>query len=258
MSDGHLPDGERLGGDGPPGDRPDDLATRLGHSFAEPGLLTTALRHRSWCVEHPGHESNERLEFLGDAVLGMVVAAELYLRHPELPEGRLTDARKAVVSSVALAPVAEALGLGDELALGRGEEQTGGRHKPSLLENAFEAIVGAVYLDGGLPAAQAFVLRHLSDAIEGSAHHPGVDHKSRLQELVARLGGTPPRYEVRAEGPDHAKKFFATVVVDAAVRGEGQGRSKKQAEQEAASEALAGLEDDRAMDARQPDGGNDA
>jgi ribonuclease-3 len=222
--------------------RSDDLASRLGHVFVDPGLLATALRHRSWCVEHPGHESNERLEFLGDAVLGMVVAAELFLRHPELPEGRLTEARKSVVSSSALAPVARDLGLGDELELGPGEEQTGGRHKPSLLENAFEAVVGAVYLDGGLPAAQAFVLRHLSDAIERSADSPGDDHKSRLQELAARRSLDPPRYEVRAEGPDHAKVFFATVSIHGSVSGEGSGRSKKQAEQVAASEALAVLE----------------
>lgn len=222
-------------------DRSDDLARRLGHSFVDPSLLSTALRHRSWCVEHPGHESNERLEFLGDAVLGMVVAAELYLRHPDLPEGRLTEARKSVVSSSALAPVARDLGLGDELELGRGEDQTGGRQKPSLLENALEAVVGAVYLDGGLAAAHAFVLRHLVDAIERSADNPGDDHKSRLQELAARRTLPPPRYEVRAEGPDHAKQFFATVSIDGSVRGQGSGRSKKQAEQEAASVALAEL-----------------
>src|SRR5690606_17651937 len=137
----------------------------------------------------------------------------LYERHPELSEGRLTEARKAVVSSAGLAPVARALGLGDELELGRGEEQSGGREKPSLLENAFEAVVGAVYLDGGFEAAHQLVLRHLVDAIERSAHGPGHDHKSRLQEAVARQGLLPPDYDVRSEGPDHAKVFFARVAV---------------------------------------------
>jgi ribonuclease III len=223
----------------------DALLTRLGHSFTDPQLLATALRHRSWCVEHPGHEANERLEFLGDAVLGLVVAAELYQRHPELAEGRLTEARKAVVSAAALAPVARELGLGDALELGRGEELTGGRDKASLLENALEAVVGAVYLDDGLDAARAFVLRHLSSTIDQAATQPGVDFKSRLQELVARRTLEPPRYEVRAEGPDHAKAFFAVVWVAGAPAGQGEGKSKKQAEQEAAREALASLAADR-------------
>jgi ribonuclease-3 len=215
------------------------LVVRLGHPFREPSLLVTALRHRSWCVEHPGHEANERLEFLGDAVLGLVVAAELFQRHPELAEGRLTEARKAVVSAAALAPVARDLGLGEALELGRGEEMTGGRQKASLLENALEAVVGAVYLDDGLDAARTFVLRHLSSAIAQAATQPGVDFKSRLQELVARRSLDPPRYEVSAEGPDHAKNFSAVVWVAGATAGQGQGSSKKQAEQEAAREALA-------------------
>jgi ribonuclease-3 len=200
-----------------------------------------ALRHRSWCVEHPGDEPNERLEFLGDAVLGMVVAAELYERHPELAEGRLTEARKAVVSTSGLAPAAVALGLGDQLLLGRGEEQSGGRHKLSLLENAFEAVIGAVFLDGGLDAARTFVLRHLDEVLETAADGVGGDHKSRLQEQLARRSMDPPRYEVRSEGPDHAKVFSAEVWVDGVPRGRGEGRSKKQAEQAAASAALAAL-----------------
>jgi ribonuclease-3 len=218
------------------------LADRLGHRFDDPRLLATALRHRSWCVEHPGYESNERLEFLGDAVLGSVVAAELYRRHPDLAEGRLTDARKSVVSTTALAPAGERLGLGVELLLGRGEDNTGGRQKPSLLENAFEAVVGAVFLDGGYEAAVAVVLDQLGDAIAMAAAGRGDDYKSALQELLARDPGATPRYEISSEGPDHAREFSATVVVDGRALGSGHGRSKKQAEQEAARLALAALD----------------
>jgi ribonuclease-3 len=222
-------------------DDPESLAIRLGHRFGDPRLLATALRHRSWCVEHPGEDSNERLEFLGDAVLGAIVAAELYRRHPELAEGRLTDARKAVVSTAALAPAGASLGLGDELLLGRGEDNTGGRGKPSLLENAFEAVVGAVFLDAGYQAAHEFVVRHLADDIEQAAHTQSSDFKSRLQEHVAQQRRTAPRYEVSSEGPDHARVFHATVWLDDDPRGAGDGRSKKQAEQAAAREALEGL-----------------
>jgi ribonuclease-3 len=219
-----------------------EFVARIGHDFADPSLLATALRHRSWCVEHPGHEPNERLEFLGDAVLGLVVAAELYTRHPELLEGRLTDARKAVVSTSGLAPVALELGLGDQLVLGRGEEQSGGRSKPSLLENAFEAVVGAVFLDGGLDAAHRFVVTHLGAALDRAIDEPGDDYKSRLQEAVARLGHASPRYEVQAEGPDHAKRFHAVVRIDGVDRGQGDGRTKKQAEQDAARAAMGWLD----------------
>jgi ribonuclease-3 len=229
---------ERSPADGPA----PEFVARLGHDFADPELLATALRHRSWCVEHPGHEPNERLEFLGDAVLGLVVAAELYQRHPDLLEGRLTDARKAVVSTTGLAPVALELGLGEQLVLGRGEEQSGGRLKASLLENGFEAVVGAVFLDGGLDAAHRFVVAHLGAALERAIDAPGDDFKSRLQEAAARLGHPAPRYEVHAEGPDHAKLFHATVRIDGEVRGEGDGRTKKQAEQVAARSAMSWIE----------------
>jgi ribonuclease III len=225
---------------------PAELTDRLGHTFDDPGLLATALRHRSWCVEHPGGEPNERLEFLGDAVLDLVVTDELFRRHPDLPEGRLTEARKAVVSSAGLAPVAAALGLGAALRLGRGEEQSGGRSKPSLLENAFEALVGAVYLDGGLGAAQDFVTRHLGGTIEGAAHDPGNDFKSRLQELAASRSLSAPRYEIAAAGPDHARQFVALVTVGDAASGRGEGRTKKQAEQAAAQRALVVLADPEA------------
>jgi len=181
-----------------------------------------------------------------------VVAAELYRRHPDLAEGRLTDARKSVVSTAALAPAGEALGLGGELLLGRGEDNTGGREKPSLLENAFEAVVGAVFLDGGYEAAVGVVLDLLGDAISRSAAGRGDDHKSALQELLAREPGTTPRYEVSSEGPDHAREFSATVFVEGEALGSGRGRSKKQAEQEAAREALGALDAFEALRAPAP------
>lgn len=217
------------------------VAEALGHRFADPELLVTALRHRSWSSEHGG-ESNERLEFLGDAVLGLVVSSELYRQHPDLPEGRLTEARKHVVSASGLAPAADALGLGDALLLGRGEAQSGGRHKPSLLENAFEACMGAVFLDGGLEAARQVVLRHLGKALAHAAHHPGFDHKSRLQEWAARHDLEPPTYRVRGEGPEHERRFQARVLVAGHLRGTGTGRTKKQAEQAAAEVALGALD----------------
>lgn len=212
------------------------LAGLLGHSFTRPELLLTALRHRSWVAEHGG-ESNERLEFLGDAVLDLVVSAELFTRYPDLPEGRLSVARSAVVSTEGLAPVAAALGLGGAILLGRGEEQSGGREKPSLLENAFEAVIGAVFLDGGLDAARRVALAHLGDVLDEAAASPGRDFKTRLQEWAAHHEEAVPRYELRGEGPDHARVFHAQVLIGDRSCGHGTGRSKKQAEQAAARAA---------------------
>jgi ribonuclease-3 len=218
------------------------LSDRLGHRFADDSVLTLALTHRSWCAEHPGTESNERLEFLGDAVLGLAVAEQAYRNRPGAPEGELAKVRAAVVSAPTLAGVAAGLELGRELRLGRGEEHSGGRHKPSILSDALEAVLGAVYLDGGWEAARTVVSRHFDDAIALAADRPGIeDFKTRLQERVARGGGPGPAYLVTETGPDHAKRFRAVVLVDGAEVGAGVGTSKKQAEQDAARAAWAAL-----------------
>ncbi len=212
------------------------LAGRLPRAFVDESLLLAALRHRSWCAETPGHESNERLEFLGDAVLGLVVTAHIFRSYPELPEGELAKVRAGVVSAVVLADAARRLGLGAALFLGRGEDASGGRHKASILADATEALIGAMYLDGGWDAAAELVLELLGERIAEAASGPGgEDYKTRLQELSARRFEALPRYRVADRGPDHAKHFVATVEVGDDVRGIGEGRSKKQAEQAAAA-----------------------
>jgi len=216
------------------------LSERIGYRFENPDLLRQAMAHRSWCAETPGAESNERLEFLGDAVLGWVVADLAYRRYGDLPEGSLTGVRKGVVNSLALADVAGSLNLGEFLLLGKGEDQAGGREKPSILSDAFEAVLGAVYVDGGPAVAYQLVERLLLTRLDDAAERlDELDHKSRLQELASRAGSAPPEYRVSGVGPDHAKRFFADVVVDGAIVGTGEGRSKKAAEQAAASEAAA-------------------
>jgi ribonuclease-3 len=193
------------------------------------------MAHRSWCAETPGHESNERLEFLGDAVLGLVVTDHVFRTYPRLPEGHLAQVRAAVVNAGALAEVAETLGLGGSLLLGKGEDASGGREKPSILADAMEAVIGAVYLDGGWDAAAELVMRLLGPRIAEAAAGPGGhDYKTRLQELAARRFDQLPRYDVEGEGPDHAKRFSAAVFLAGQALGKGEGRSKKQAEQAAA------------------------
>jgi ribonuclease-3 len=205
-------------------------------------LLRQALAHRSWCAEVSGQASNERLEFLGDAVLGWVVADLAYRQEDGLDEGKLTDLRKAIVNADALAKVAEELGVGHALLLGKGEAAAGGRQKRSILSDAFEAIIGAVYLDGGADVAYDFVQRLLGQRIVDTVHALGaLDHKTALQELAVRLFDAPPLYRMRDEGPDHAKRFFAQAEVAGRVWGQGEGRSKKQAEQAAAREAFEAL-----------------
>jgi ribonuclease-3 len=221
----------------PASPRPDDeqLSGRIAHVFADPALLDRALAHRSWVAESPGSSSNERLEFLGDAVLGLVVTDHIFRTYPDLPEGELAKVRASVVSAAALAEVAAELGLGTALRLGKGEDASGGREKPSILADAAEAVMGAVYLDGGYDAAADLILRLLGDRISDAAAGPGgQDYKTRLQELAARVYETLPEYDVLDEGPDHAKRFFAAVQVGDRRFTGGEGRSKKQAEQAAA------------------------
>ena len=211
------------------------LSGRLGRVFNDPALLNTSMAHRSWCAETTGVEPNERLEFLGDAVLGLVVTDHVYRTYPDLPEGELAKVRASVVNSASLAEVAAELRLGTALLLGKGEDQSGGREKPSILADAMEAVIGATYLDGGWDAAASLVMHLLGERITEAAAGPGgQDYKTRLQELAARQFDQLPRYDVTDEGPDHAKVFFATVHIDAIARGTGEGRSKKQAEQAAA------------------------
>ncbi len=215
------------------------MADRLGHAFSDLTLLQQALAHRSWCGEQDGGApSNERLEFLGDAVLGLIVASHTYERYPEFPEGKLAKVRSAVVNARVLAQVAAGLGVGDVLLLGKGEEGSGGREKASILADAFEAVLGAVYLDAGWAAAQRLVLRELGDAIGRAGEEPDdFDHKSRLQERAVRDGEGTPRYVVEGSGPDHDRAYVAQVFLGGACLGTGEGRSKKDAEQEAARAA---------------------
>jgi ribonuclease-3 len=219
---------------GPPDGRR-ELAARLGWDVHDERLLLQALRHRSWCAENPGWESNERLEFLGDSVLGLIVTTHLFRTYADIPEGELTKVRASVVNSATLAEVAAELDLGPSLMLGKGEDQSGGREKPSILADATEALIGAVYIDQGWAAAEGAVMALFGSRIEEAAAGPGgQDYKTRLQELSARLFDQLPRYTVTDEGPDHAKEFEATVVLQGRAYGTGRGRSKKQAEQAAA------------------------
>ena len=228
-----------------PSDAPPDLAllaVTIGHEFSNIGLLRQAMAHRSWCAETAGEHSNERLEFLGDAVLGWVIADIAFRQFDALAEGFLTDLRKSVVNASALAEVAELIGIGPHLLLGKGEALAGGAEKPSILSDAFEAVLGAVYLDGGTESAYAMVQRWVAPRMLTSVSRLNqLDHKTQLQELAARAGRSAPVYMVTSTGPDHAKSFHATVSLDGDVLGDGSGRSKKAAEQSAASVAAATL-----------------
>jgi ribonuclease-3 len=210
------------------------LTARLGYAFTDSSLLETAMHHRSWNAENEGGESNERLEFLGDAVLGWVVADIVYSQHSDLPEGKLTDLRKSVVNANALAEVAAELGIGEFLMLGKGEDTAGGREKTSILSDALEAVIGAVYIDAGPQATHdvvsALMGKRIVDAVGGLDR---LDAKTRLQELASKLEAHV-HYKVDDEGPDHEKMFFATVFVGDRELGYGEGKSKKAAEQIAA------------------------
>ena len=210
------------------------LSARLGYAFTNIPLLETAMHHRSWNAENDGGESNERLEFLGDAVLGWVVADIVYSQHSDLPEGKLTDLRKSVVNANALAEVAVDLGIGEYLMLGKGEDTAGGREKTSILSDALEAVIGAVYIDAGPQTTHdvvsALMGKRIVDAVGGLDR---LDAKTRLQELASKLEAHI-HYKVEDEGPDHDKMFFATVFVGDRELGYGEGKSKKAAEQIAA------------------------
>ncbi len=220
------------------------LAEKIGYKFADKSLLETAMRHSSWTAENIGFESNERLEFLGDSVIGFVVADIMYRRYPDFDEGKLTDLRKIVVNMNALSRVATQLGLGEFILLGRGEEAGGGREKTSILANALEAVFAAVYLDSDALSAYALVRSLLSESIdEALAALKQLDAKSQLQELCSRLDNPMPEYRVTDEGPDHSKTFYAAVYIGNDWMGAGSGRSKKVAEELAAQQAFATLQD---------------
>ncbi len=209
-------------------------------------LLTLALTHRSYAYEHGGLPTNERLEFLGDAVLGLTITDELFHRHPERPEGDLAKLRASIVNTQALADVARGLcagGLGGHLLLGRGEVNTGGADKASILADGMESLLGAVYLRHGVDTARAVVLRLFGPLLDSAPTlGAGLDWKTSLQELTSARGLGPPMYAVSSTGPDHDKLFTAVVVVMDIEYGIGMGRSKKEAEQKAAATAWTTLD----------------
>ena len=233
-------------GNGPPPEGGDGPGRgKLQHALGvplDPELLERALTHRSYAYENGGLPTNERLEFLGDSVLGLVVTDTLFREHPDLPEGQLAKLRAAVVQMRALAGVARGLDLGTYIRLGRGEEGTGGRDKPSILADTLEAVIGAVYTDRGLDAAGDLVHRLFDPVIANSARlGAGLDWKTSLQELTAARFLGVPEYRVEESGPDHQKSFRATVRVAGRTYGAGEGRSKKEAEQQAAEAAYTAI-----------------
>lgn len=216
------------------------IEEKIGYSFRDAELLTNALTHSSYANENRGRscESNERLEFLGDSVLGLVVADALYRRFPGLPEGRMTRLRAQLVCEESLHHVAAQLGLGEYIRLGRGEEHTGGRNRTSILADAVEALIAAMYLDGGMEVARGFIERYILTALDGEMPAVG-DCKTELQELVQRKSGSVLTYELLGEsGPDHDKTFTSQVSLNGRPIGSGSGRTKKEAEQAAARAAL--------------------
>lgn len=218
------------------------LEESLGYQFHDPALLEEALRHSSYANEHRGDNvfSNERLEFLGDSVLGFVTAEYLFAKHPTAPEGELTRIRALLVCEDSLHEVAQRLKLGEYLKLGHGEESCGGRTRPSILADATEAVFAAVYLDGGIRAASELIHRVLLDKErEEAAEAKRRDYKTKLQELVQRTPNQVLTYRMTGEqGPDHDKVFSFAVLLNDTVVGTGEGRSKKEAEQMAAKDAL--------------------
>ena len=215
-----------------------ELEKTINYTFKDGSLLTTALTHSSYVNEnHSAGESNERLEFLGDSVLGLITAENFFKNYKKLPEGELTKLRAATVCEKSLAGFAKQLELGSYLLLGKGEVLTGGRNRPSIQADAFEAIIAAIYLDGGMENARSFVLKYIDEAIR--QHQSFKDYKTMLQEVVQRNPGELVEYVLTGEtGPDHDKRFSVEVHLNSNVIGRGIGKSKKRAEQEAAREAL--------------------
>jgi ribonuclease III len=215
------------------------LEKRLSVRFRSKDLLIWSLTHRSYAYEQGGLPTNERLEFLGDSVLGIVVTEALYKEFPDLTEGDLAKMRAALVNMTVLADVAREIDLGNEVLLGRGEEMTGGRKKASILADTFEAILGAVFLDRGMDVASELIRRLFLPRIRGEVVGGTVqDYKTSLQELAAARLGSLPEYQITESGPDHAKRFHATVLLAGENYGAGEGRSKKEAEQAAAKLAV--------------------
>jgi ribonuclease-3 len=236
------------------------LRAALGDPVLDAGLLERALTHRSFAYENGGLPTNERLEFLGDSVLGIVVTEALYRTHPDLSEGRLAKLRAAVVNARALAGVARVIGLGEYIKLGKGEESTGGRDKASILSDTVEAVIGAVYLSGGFEVAGALIHLLFDPLMEAAASMgAGLDWKTSLQELSAERALGVPEYVIQGSGPDHMRQFVAQVRVGEQLYGHGEGRSKKEAEQQAAETAYREISaipvaDDEPVDAAQPAG----
>lgn len=217
-----------------------NLEEKLGYQFQNRQHLSTALTHSSYANESKGRAiCNERLEFLGDSVLGYVVADYLYKNHPEMPEGDLTKTRAALVCEKALCKFSAQLGLGEFLLLSNGEKHSGGRTRPSILADAFEAVIAAIYLDSGIEEARAFILRFIIPAVQNMKQNGFKDYKTKLQEIVQQNPGEQLSYHLVGEsGPDHNKHFVVEVQLNHNVIGKGGGRSKKEAEQQAAREAL--------------------
>ena len=219
-----------------------ELQDRIGYSFENAEYLRRALMHSSYVPGIGG--DNERMEFLGDAVLELCVSEELFYRFPKMQEGQLTKSRASIVCESALFEAAKGIGLGEYLLLGRGEDASGGREKPSILSDAFEAVIAAIYLDGGFTPARSFVHRFVLPLLDLSERIFEKDHKTRLQELIhARTHGKQVTYRLAKEtGPDHDKTFTMQAILDGEVLGEGQGHSKQSAGQAAAADALSRLE----------------
>jgi len=220
------------------------IEAQLKYKFRDRSLLQTALTHSSYANENRGSAvCNERLEFLGDSILGLVVADFLYRRYADMPEGQMTRLRSELVCEQSLVRVAQRLGLGDELRLGRGEERSGGHKRPSILADAVEATIAAMYLDGGMEPARAFITEYILAELKTEKPFCSTDYKTALQELVQRQSGQCLEYTILSEsGPDHSKTFTAQVSLNGSPVGVGTGSTKKESEQAAACAALQTME----------------
>ena len=220
-----------------------EFEEKLGYSFKDKSLLELALTHSSFANENKLKKNNERFEFLGDSVLGFVTAEYLFTEFKNRPEGEMTKLRAAVVCEKSLFKFAEQIDLGKYILLGRGEDSTGGRNRPSVVSDAFEAIIAAIYIDGGMEAVKPYILRFIKDAVKRETSFK--DNKSLLQEEIQKVKGNSLAYEeVGEEGPDHDKTFVFRVKLNGEIIGKGKGKSKKEAEQNAAGNALDKLHDE--------------